>query len=1615
MPNSAYTYPFVAYYDTSTIKWAFYYSYHEMVVKAVALARQSSYSEYGVIALQNEITFQSMFIFMDTTEGTIISKSLDSTIGTVPFIDGIIQNGLIMDTSYNVYFAGNTYVPTLDGRFVLIGKISAGHQTAHWGIKDTSYPILSDSSGLIFGTTNNFIYALTSYLSDFGELSKLVIHKIEQLSGSRTQSYSIDIGTSTTVIESQIGDAHVIYANGLDVLSGCGQFMSEDEACSYVFLLLIDFSSHIMIDNYILKVDNYQQCLASKTLSQSSMATLFYDEYENEFNLNYYNDIGSTGSTMERKQIVYNFMTTVFDAIFIPNTEYFIFSRFTAMFIHRRSYTYQYLVVPLIGIFCGPSYNYEVMSGEQDLLFEVSVLFVGDENCIDSSIRTYESFNKPDVTNQVEIQWFDEMTKQIVIPTTVQLPSINVYQVNCYFVDGQMATAYLQIEFVSCQVLPFTKVENLELSYTYTIGQQISLTIDLQNYQPVHALCNDFNIDLDADDVRILDPAILNVDSASKALTIDTSNNYYIGTYSLTVNYKNPLNSSDFHIQNFEVNIACDLSETYQFTGSSTNYNYLIGEPLQIDFEPILTYSNTCGYYYEYAANLDVGQPLPSVIEFSWPKVFDISTADRMYHEQQYTIRIQANLLNNGVTVFVNTDFIFTVCMCTAFPCSCSVLTQTSSTSSSSTTTTPAPTTSVEYTSTTTPSPTTSMEFTSTTTEVPSTTPAPTSSYEVHINNYRVTHHDSISYHIHGVQLYNHGISFNYSSTHNISQFNADTYSNHRIIHNYHTFAYNQFNHFNTHFNTHSNFSLDYYTTTINNHCIFNDITTFNYAIIHDNWNNNISNYIYTIPFHNPFFDYCDFLINDYSNDKAGTVLKYSLPQAIDDDGDTIQVQVNYGALQSFSSLSQQSNTNAFTFSPTFKDLGSYIVEITLKDSGTPQLKSSYQLNVEVYKDSEKELKEIIQNSTQDSLVEQFNNDIVLSELQLLYFQSEKYFSMQSKQFQEKAEQFKAQVTKVTMNGQLYLKFNQDYEYKQSTRKFLGLDLKADLISSTLDPSYLKSYYILSYQNKVAILQMVFNDVNFISKSVEDYDQIRVNLTLYDVKPVAKKQKRDLASKSADKVRNKITLQSDIPKQLSSAEAAAIESMATPMKTTLQVAVYSSFALQFVFFPANANYFLTFLIELANMDILPNFEFLKELPLINKLEAASEDTDNEEESLQYAMDTKFQLLGYENIFLLITLKSYIIFMCIGLAGVIFDKILNKAANLKQLTTKENLKNQNFLKRNLLKVYAALISKLYYSFFFRITIENYFTASIMVFQIFYKNFEFTDWKLTSNFFVAFGVFMLLLVFPLYIYWLFKRNVSNMNDLIFHNKFSTLFENTDRQKQYSQNYILLFLGRRVMFGICLGGFNFLIQIYIQIWVSLTLLFFLIRVKPMELQYQNRLDIFNETSLLACLYMCLLYTDIVPDIDTQIKLGWTFCAIIFVNLTTNLSVILYIVTSSFVTRLKYKCNKKLSQNKTVCIMTEQNLKTRAQSFNDSEQCSIPTIKQGQFDNHIRATSQLSFEDYQTRSMFLDESQSNIFSQSPEYQTIQSTLKFKPKQTVAMRVAFQNYLPQQQENTKK
>eukprot|EP00347_Sterkiella_histriomuscorum_P019918 403339809 len=485
MPNAAQSYPFVAYYDSERI------------------------SEKAVIALQNQVTYKTMFLFIYTNDGSIISKDLDNTFGVDSFIDGIEQNGLIMDGFYNAYFAGNTYSPTTPSNLVLIGKMSAANPNTLWGITDVTNPFRSISTGLVFGSSSYYIYALTNYHNSIGDLSEFVIHKIQSSSGSRVQSFSFGIGTDLSMVESQIGDAHVLHIAGKDYLSGCGQFIDAVTQNTFVFQLQIDNSSHSLQQSHITKFNFFQKCMAVKTMPSTQIVSLFYDEYENEFNLYTFKNVSSSYSTMIRLNITYSALSTFFDAMFLQQSEDFVFvgdslltgpyrralistsltdqlcdfgqhieideqpqetviftpSQFyqvsysldsqPCFFVQETTstYTQQYLHFETYGVletdacptriftgsvtYSGDQYKVQYLMDSLDFQYEISFLFTGDENCMGGSIRSYEVSDQQGAINAVSFS-FDDSLEQIVVWAIDQLPSINFYQVNCRFVDGQI-------------------------------------------------------------------------------------------------------------------------------------------------------------------------------------------------------------------------------------------------------------------------------------------------------------------------------------------------------------------------------------------------------------------------------------------------------------------------------------------------------------------------------------------------------------------------------------------------------------------------------------------------------------------------------------------------------------------------------------------------------------------------------------------------------------------------------------------------------------------------------------------------------------------------------------------------------------------------------------------------------------------------------------------------------------------------------------------------------------------------------------------------------------------------------------------------------------------------
>ena len=83
----------------------------------------------------------------------------------------------------------------------------------------------------------------------------------------------------------------------------------------------------------------------------------------------------------------------------------------------------------------------------------------------------------------------------------------------------------------------------------------------------------------------------------------------------------------------------------------------------------------------------------------------------------------------------------------------------------------------------------------------------------------------------------------------------------------------------------------------------------------------------------------------------------------------------------------------------------------------------------------------------------------------------------------------------------------------------------------------------------------------------------------------------------------------------------------------------------------------------------------------------------------------------------------------------------------------------------------------------------------------------------------------------------------------------------------------------------------------------LFFII-VKPLNQPFLNRMEIFNEISLLICSYFLFMFTDFIPDAQTRYLAGWGFIGMAVFNIAVNwlcLFYKVYLAASSFL-RKKY-----------------------------------------------------------------------------------------------------------------
>lgn len=115
---------------------------------------------------------------------------------------------------------------------------------------------------------------------------------------------------------------------------------------------------------------------------------------------------------------------------------------------------------------------------------------------------------------------------------------------------------------------------------------------------------------------------------------------------------------------------------------------------------------------------------------------------------------------------------------------------------------------------------------------------------------------------------------------------------------------------------------------------------------------------------------------------------------------------------------------------------------------------------------------------------------------------------------------------------------------------------------------------------------------------------------------------------------------------------------------------------------------------------------------------------------------------------------------------------------------------------------------------------------------------------------------------------RINFKRLSSPTFSAKFDSLYEGLDMGSRYAMWYYSIFTVRRLIYGISAVALDKhpIVQIAILNVQSTLVIIYLTLVKPFEVSYMNKLEIFNEICILIVSYHMFIFTDFVPDVKIR-----------------------------------------------------------------------------------------------------------------------------------------------------
>ena len=169
-----------------------------------------------------------------------------------------------------------------------------------------------------------------------------------------------------------------------------------------------------------------------------------------------------------------------------------------------------------------------------------------------------------------------------------------------------------------------------------------------------------------------------------------------------------------------------------------------------------------------------------------------------------------------------------------------------------------------------------------------------------------------------------------------------------------------------------------------------------------------------------------------------------------------------------------------------------------------------------------------------------------------------------------------------------------------------------------------------------------------------------------------------------------------------------------------------------------------------------------------------------------------------------------------------------------------------------------------------------------------------------------LFMLFSMIPFTMYMFLFHNEECLEEKRFKTKYGALYLNYATHKRTAYSFNVWFLMRRLVYVLSLAGFfpqMSLINLLIQILMSIGLIMYVAVVMPFELKRDNWIEIMNESFILSTFYVTLgvIVNDYDMSGDMKYNLGYVIMGIVLFSIVVNFLIFMASLLQQLFTKLK------------------------------------------------------------------------------------------------------------------